>query len=270
MWPSAHPPFSHTQHRWRRLTTALILFLVSTLPACASPAPHPSLQVAAAASLARAMPELEQAFTAETGITVVPVLSSSGQIAQQIAQGAPYDVFLSANEMYVDMLIADHHLIKESKRVYALGTLVLVTRKDAPFRIKELQDLTIPAIRRVAIANPEHAPYGLAAQEALEHLGIWEALQPKVVFGENVRQALQFVETGNADAALVARSLADPTQVQIIPVDPDLYAPVRHVAGIVSRTSDPALAAQFLEFLTGPQGRAILQAQGFAVPEGGN
>jgi len=133
--------------------------------------------------------------------------------------------------------------------------------------VRHLVDLTRPEVRRVALANPRHAPYGRAAQEALRRAGLWEAVSAKVVMGENVRQALQFVQTGNADAGIVARSLLPAPGVRGYPISQEWYTPITQVGGIVHRTPYPEAAGQFLDFLIGPEGQRILQKHGFMTPE---
>ncbi len=232
------------------------------------PAQKTALQVAAAANLSTALPDLIQAFQRETGIPVTPIVSSSGNLARQIANGAPYDVFLSADEGYVDDLIARGFVQASSKHIYAFGRLALVVNRGSGVKVTTTAGLAAPEVQRIAIANPEHAPYGRAARQALERAGIWPLIEERVVFGENVRQALQFVQSGNATAGLVALSIADVSGVDVYPVREDLYSPVAQAAGIVSRTKHRREAERFLAFLTGPEGRAILGRYGYLFPEG--
>ncbi len=248
---------------WGVVAVALLLV------GCGGPAARGSadpLYVAAAANLATALPDVNRAFRAATGIPVTPVWGSSGTLAQQIANGAPYDVFLSANESYVDDLIAQGHLVAESKRIYALGTLALVVAVDREAVVASLTDLTRPEVERIALANPDHAPYGQAAVEALRRAGVWSQVTTKVVMGENVRQALQFVQTGNADAGLVAAALLPAPGVVVRPVPQNLYTPVRQAAAVVARSASPEGAQRFLAFLTGPEGQAILRQHGYRLP----
>jgi molybdate transport system substrate-binding protein len=121
-------------------------------------------------------------------------------------------------------------------------------------------------VRRVAIANPAHAPYGLAAQQALEASGLWKLVQPKLVFGENVQQAVQFVRSGSVDAGIVARSIADGPDLVWELVDDALHAPVSQMAAILTRTKEPALARSFLDFVSGEPGRAVMRQLGFLLP----
>ena len=139
-------------------------------------------------------------------------------------------------------------------------------RQDTVTPVNSLADLAMPAIHRIAIANPEHAPYGLAARQALESNRLWEAVKEKIVFGENVAQAFQFAQTGNVDAAIVARSLATRPQGRAIPVEPSAHAPIDQTLCILRRSPHPELCEQFVEFLLSAEGRAILERYGFVVP----
>lgn len=226
--------------------------------------PDAPLLVMAAASLNRAMPDLTDQFRAASGTEIDVVLGATGSLAAQIEHGAPGDVFLSADEATVRRL-AERGLVRAaSVRPYAVGRLVVVWRPGVP-RPASAAALEDPAYRTVAMANPEHAPYGAAAREALRALGIWEAVEPRIVLGENVAQAWQFVRTGNADAALVARSVVDPGATDHALVDGGLHEPVLQVAGVLARSGHPA-AAVFLDFVTGPEGRTILAGHGFDEP----
>ncbi len=178
-------------------------------------------------------------------------------LARQIASGAPYDVFLSANYKYVEELRISGHVVKDSVVVYAAGRLGLWSRSGA---VTRLEDLVSKDIRLVAIANPQHAPYGLAAREALERSGLWKAVQPRIVYGENVRQAMQYAESGNAEAVITAWSLLIGRGIL---VDASLHAPIEQAAGIVTRSGSQTQARKFLDFLSGPEGAAILKRFGF-------
>jgi molybdate transport system substrate-binding protein len=132
--------------------------------------------------------------------------------------------------------------------------------------VRELADLLKPEVRRVAIANPAHAPYGRAAQEALESVGVWERLKPKLVYGETIRHTLQFVETGAVEAGIVALSVAGVPDVRYVPIDPRLHKPLNQVAAVVKRSARPELGVAFIQFLNGPEGRPIMKRSGFLLP----
>ncbi len=180
---------------------------------------------------------------------------------QQIENGAPYDVFLSANAAYVDQLAAARKLEPQSVRAYTEGRLGLLWRDGKPHAFK---DLALPDVRVLALPNPKLAPYGVAAQQALEHLGIWPKVQPKVVYGENVRQALQMFSSGNADAVITAASLLNGRHPELLPVS--WHSPILQKAGIVSATPHQGAAQLFLNFLTSPDAQAVFAQYGFAFP----
>jgi molybdate transport system substrate-binding protein len=167
-----------------------------------------TLTVSAAADLTPAFSEIGKLFEKETGTKVVFNFGSTGQLAQQIEQGAPVDLFAAANVTFVDKLEQKGLILSETKNLYARGRIALWARTDSILQFERFEDLGRPEITRIAIANPDHAPYGMAAREALQSIGIWDTVKSKLVLGENVRQALQYAETGNVDVAIVALSLS--------------------------------------------------------------
>jgi molybdate transport system substrate-binding protein len=241
------------------VVTALLLL---ALPA---PAQVP-LTVFAASDLQLPFGEIAPAFERATGQRVVLVFGSSGALATQIEHGAPADIFFSADQRYVQQLVEAEALYRGSDQVYALGYLSLVTRRGSGLTLRTLGDLAGSSVNRIAIANPAHAPYGRAAEEAMRRAGIWALVEPKVVLGENVRQAVQFVTTGAVEAGIVARSLVDDSALVAMPVDLSLYDPIRQTAGIVRRTTQLELARRFLAFVTDPEGWAVMQRYGFSRP----
>ena len=183
--------------------------------------------------------------------------ASSGTLARQIAAGADYDVYLSANERFVDELADAGHVHRGSVTTYARGRLALWSKRGLGW--KDLTDA-----QRISIANPQHAPYGLAAKQALERSGLWSKVRSRVVFGENVRQALQFAATGNADAALVAWSLVKDRQGATL-VPEDWHAPIVQAGAVPQRARRSAEARRFLQWLTSEAGRGALKAHGLAA-----
>lgn len=212
--------------------------------------------VAAAADLARIQPSLSASFAKSTGYTVRFSFGASGMLARQIENGAPFDVFLSANEQFVRDLAASGAILPQSVRVYAQGRLGLWSRGG---RTGTLEDLI--SARHIAIANPLHAPYGIAAQEALKRKGLWNRLAARMVYGENVRQALQYAETGNADAVITAWSLVFDRGG--VPLPASLHAPIRQSGGVTATSRHREAATAFMNFLTGPAGREVLNRYGF-------
>lgn len=229
-------------------------------------APPPSLTVFAAADLAFALREVAARFEQGHGVTVTLVFGSTGQLAKQIEHGAPADVFFAANRSFVDDLAAKGAVIPDTRALYAQGRLVLVMPRGAAPKLIDLRQLVEPRVRRVAIANPQHAPYGKAAEQALRSLGLWDTLRPKLVYGENIRQALQYVETGAADAGIVARSVAGVPTVESSPVDPALHEPLDQALAVVKRSPRPELGLAFAQFVNGPEGRPIMKHYGFLLP----
>lgn len=224
------------------------------------------LLVAAAADLAPAFAELGRSFERETGIKVVFSFGSTGTLAQQIEQGAPVDLFAAANVAYVEGLERQGLIIPETKALYARGRITIWTRRAGGLRLERLADLAHPEIRRIAIANPEHAPYGMAAREALQAAGLWETLQSKLVFGENVRQTLQYAESGNADAAIVALSLSIQSDGQWTLIPEELHRPLAQALAVIRGARHEQSARRFAAYINSQQGRSVMQRYGFVLP----
>ncbi|HSN92978.1 MAG TPA: molybdate ABC transporter substrate-binding protein [Anaeromyxobacteraceae bacterium] len=234
----------------------------------AAPAPRP-LAVAAASSLKLAVEDLERAFEAERpGVDVTVALGGSGALYAQIANGAPFDVFLSADRDYPRRAVAEGLAAPPGEVVYAAGALVAWAPRGSPVDLgKGLAALADPAVRRVAVANPAIAPYGRAAEAALRAAGLWEAVRPKLVLGQNVSQAAQFAESGAADAALLPLALTFAPRLREGRVLPLPGVPRQEQSGVVlSRAREPELARAFLGFAAGAKGRAILAKYGYAPP----
>ncbi len=226
-----------------------------------------TLTVSAAANVQPAFEEIGERFTQETGIEVVFNFGSTGQLAQQVEAGAPVDVFASADVGYVDDLDGRNLIIRSTRANYARGQLVLWMREGAEPVVSNLMDLTNDNVERFAIANPDHAPYGRAAREALQAAGIWDELQSKIVYGESVRDAQQFAATGNVDVALIPYALAiHEEEGTSIMVEEDLHEPLIQAIAVVQATQHEEEARQFVEFVTGTVGREVLQSYGYAPP----
>ena len=228
-------------------------------------APAP-LTVFAASDLGPAFKQLVRHFEEKTASRVTLVLGSTGMLAQQIRNGAPADVFFAANESFISDLAAENLTLRHTHALYAGGRIVAVTLKESGIHIKGLADLADARIKRIAIANPQHAPYGLAARQALQASGLLASVEPKLVFGENVQQAVQFVRSGSAEAGIVARSVANTPDLEWTLVDDRLHAPLNQVAAVLARTKQPRAAASFIEFVNGTQGRAVMRQVGFLLP----
>jgi molybdate transport system substrate-binding protein len=237
------------------------------------PAPV-TLTVSAASSLTAAFTEIGKLFEAQTGNIVLFNFGASGSLAQQIEQGAPVDLFAAANVGFVDDLQKKGLVLPDTVQNYARGQIVLWTRSDSPVKLERIEDLAQPAIGKVAIANPDRAPYGLAAREALKAAGVWEAVQPKLVIAENIQQTHQYAETGNVDAAIGALALSVPAAAggetgRYVVIPQGLYTPLDQAVTVIKGTKNEAAARAFAAFITGPQGREVLQKYGFTVPGGG-
>jgi molybdate transport system substrate-binding protein len=222
------------------------------------------LTVAAAANARPAFEEIRAAFERQSGIRVVVSYGASGILARQVEQGAPFDLFLSADESFLSRL-EERHLVAPGRAAYAEGTLVLATAPGRP-KCTSIRDLLNPAFARIAVAKPEIAPYGRAAIDALTRSGVIDGVRPRLVFAENVRDALRYVESGDADAGFAAESEARETRLARFAVARELYAPIRQEAAVVARSSHPNEAAALLRFLRGPEARAIWARHGYRLP----
>lgn len=228
--------------------------------------PDNELLIAAAADLQFAFTEIGQHFEQQMGQHVTFSFGSTGNLTTQIENGAPFDLFAAANVAYIERLRDKGLIIPETQQLYAQGRIVLAVNRDFGVTATTLEDLLDPSIQRVAIANPGHAPYGLAARQALQSAGLWERLQPKLVYGENVRQTLQFVQTGNAPVGIVALSIADVPEVTWTLVDDTLHEPLNQALAVIRGSPHEQAARSFIEFVNGSQGRPIMEKYGFLLP----
>jgi molybdate transport system substrate-binding protein len=224
------------------------------------------LTVAAAADLTPAFQEIGGLFTQQTGINVDFTFGSTGQLAQQIEAGAPVDVFAAANVSYVDQLTEAGLIVPGTKAIYGRGRIVLWMLPESSFAIEHVADLTDPGVRRIAIANPDHAPYGVAAREAMQTAGAWNELQPKLVLGENVRDTLRFAETGNVDVAFVALSLAIQGNGRWVLIPEDQHKPIDQALAVIKGTPHEREARAFADFVNSESGRAVMRRYGFVLP----
>src|SRR6185369_8972907 len=210
--------------------------------------------------------DLGRAFESTYKTKVVFVFGSTGLLTKQIENGAPMDLFAAASMSYIDELDQKGLIISDSKAIYARGRITLWTPADSNLRLEGIKDLARPEVMRVAIANPDHAPYGLAARQALESAGIWDAVKPKLVYGDNIRQTLQYAQTGNVDVAIVALSLSTQSRGRWSLIPEELHKPLDQGLAIIKTTKKEKDARAFAAFLAGPQGRAIMQKYGFTFP----
>jgi molybdate transport system substrate-binding protein len=228
------------------------------------------IRVAAAADLKFAMGELAEQFEQQTGTKVNPTYGSSGNFFAQIQNGAPFDLFFSADIGYPEKLEAAELAEPGTLYEYAVGRIVIWTPGDAQVDVtKDRWNALLDArVRKIAIANPEHAPYGRAAVAALQKAGIYERVKAKMVYGENISQAAQFVQSGNAEAGIIALSLASSPPMRsgkswIIPEA--LHPAIEQGAIVLRNAKNKDVARAFLEFVRGKKGRVILDKYGFVT-----
>ena len=250
----------------RALCAAAVAVLAGIAVSAAPHAPSVVLTVFAASDLGPAFKRIVPQFERKSRVRITLVLGSTGMLAQQIRNGAPADVFFAANETFVRQLSSERLTLQSSEAVYARGRVAVVALKTAGVHVDSLTDLADPRVRRVAIANPQHAPYGLAAKQALEATGLWTVVGPKLVFGENAQQAVQFVRSGSAEAGIVARSVSDTPDLTWHLVDERFHAPLDQVAVVLARAKEPRTAASFIEFVNSADGRSVMRQFGFLLP----
>jgi molybdate transport system substrate-binding protein len=231
-----------------------------------------SLTIAAAADLQPVMTEIAARFEQQTGVKVKLSFGSSGNFFAQIQNGAPYDLFFSADVGYPSKLQEAGLTVPGSLYLYGIGKIVLWVPGNSAIDVnKGLEVLANPTVKKIAIANPAHAPYGRAAEAALKNAKLWDQVSSKLVVGENIAQTAQFVESGNADVGIIALSLALAPAMKgtgryfIIPED--RYPPLRQAAVILKTSGHVETAERFLKFLREPKTVALLQEYGFAAPE---
>lgn len=264
-----------------RLCIAACLLIGSLLPGCRkqASAPQPAsapkeLNIAAAADLQFALATVTEEFHATyPDIDVKITYGSSGNFFSQITNHAPFDLFLSADISYPTKLLASGEAAKGSEFYYAVGRIVLWAPKGSPFdpAKRGLEGLTDPALKKLVIANPDHAPYGRAAEEALKKLNLWDKLQPKIVLGGNIAETATIVRTGAADLGIVALSLALAPQMKdagsYYEIPQDDYSTMTQEGVILSYAKNPHGAEQFKSFLLGKEARATLEQFGFGIPK---
>jgi molybdate transport system substrate-binding protein len=223
------------------------------------------ITVAAASDLRPAFEELGALFEADTGIAVTFSFGSSGQLREQIVNGAPFDVYASANVEFVDEVIEAGRGVAETKADYALGRIVLWTPPGVVLPA-EIGELTDARFRRIAIANPEHAPYGLAAKQALETAGIYTDVESRLVYGENISDTFRIAQSGNAEIGIVALSLAIANGGDYTLLPSELHEPLEQALVVTSTGPAGDAATAFAEFLGSPQGREVMIRYGFVLP----
>lgn len=249
----------------------LALALLAALPGRAQEGRQP-LAIAAAADLVYCLKDLDAAFTKQHADVDLKVSTgSSGNFCAQIQNGAPFDVFLSADVSFPQTLAKAGLANADSLTIYAIGRIVLWTTKADVDVTKGLAVVNADAVKKFAIANPEHAPYGRAAKAALGHEGLWTAAEPKLVLGENIAQTAQFVQTGAADAGVVALSLVLSPALEKtgrwVEIPTDFYPKLEQAAILTARGAKNPAAKAYVEFLRTKEARAIFDRYGFRLPQ---
>jgi molybdate transport system substrate-binding protein len=211
------------------------------------------LLVAAASDLGPTVAELTREALRNQKLTLRVSIGSSGQLARQIEQGAPFDLFLSANENFVRQVVQSGRGDASTVRIYAVGRLALWSKSGS---IGKLEDLAGPDVKRIAMANPNHAPYGQLAKEALKRAGLWAKVEPKLILAETVRQTMQFAGTGNVDAALTSWTMAHDKGGVLLPDS------LRQAGVVIKKSKNAAAAQAFLSFLSSSGGQRILGRHG--------
>jgi molybdate transport system substrate-binding protein len=224
---------------------------------------NPVLTISAASNLIPAFEEIGERFELETGIRIEFNFGGSGQLTEQIIQGAPVDVFASADVAYIDVLIDEDLIVSSSVTDFARGRIVLWTANGTSLELQELRDLSQPSVETLALANPAYAPFGKAAREALESVGLWERVEDQIVFGDNVSQTLHMAEIGSADAAIVALSLVLDSDGDWTLIPEAQHEPIRQVIAVVQGTQNEEAARQFVVYLMSATGQEILQNFGY-------
>lgn len=225
------------------------------------------LTIAAASNLTGVLAEIGPRFTSKTGIHVVFSFGATADLAKQIENGAPFDVFAAADTEHVEQLDAKGLLTPGSRAIYARGRLVMWLPPNSKLKAERIEDITARPFERIAIAKPDVAPYGLAAVESLRALGIWNEIEGRVIYGQNVSQTKQYVATGNAEVAFIPLALVKPGEGRYIEVDEALHRPIDQALGVIKDSKKQAASRQFVDFLLSPEGRELLSQKGYRIPQ---
>lgn len=257
------------RHRILFLSAIALLLLATAVPIPHAESAGREINVAAAADLSSALQEVAANFEKRTGVAVKLSFGASGALTQQIQNGAPFDIFFSADMGYPQQLVAAALGDGATLYRYAVGRLVLWVPKDSPLDVerKGMDVLLDPSVKKIAMANPLHAPYGRAAEAVLKHYNLYEKVAERLVLGENIAQAAQFVESGNAQAGLVALAHAMAPSMQgkgrywIIPAD--AYPPLDQGVLVLSHSEHRHDALAFLEYIKSEEAAAVMKKYGF-------
>lgn len=249
-----------------RLSILIAALLGGT--ACSHPAPNASkreINVAAAANLTEVAQALGSEFEAQTKIHPVFSFGSTAQLTSQIENSAPFDAFLAADAEHVDKLDREGLLVAGSNATYATGVLALWIPPASKAHVSKLEDLKSPDVRVIAVANPKLAPYGAAAVESLKRAGIWDAVQARIVYADNISMAKQYGMSKNADAVFTAYSLVLKEAGNVIQVDEALHQPIVQKLGVLGHSPRRDAAQSFTQFVLSEPGRAVLARYGYKI-----
>jgi molybdate transport system substrate-binding protein len=228
--------------------------------------PSPEIVVAAAANLTDAFQELSRRFSDQTGIRVILSFGGTADLAKQIENGAPFDVFAAADSAHVEALEQKGLLTPGTRALYARGSLVLWVPAGSTINVERVEDLKRREVERIAIAKPNIAPYGQAAVETLRTLKMWDQVEPKVVYGMNVSQVKQFVSSGNAEAGFLPRALVRPGEGKYIEIGEELHRPIDQALGVIKASDKQDAARRFADFVLSPEGQLVLKEFGYKPP----
>ena len=224
------------------------------------------LTIAAASNLTDAFAEIGPRFTTKTGIHVVFSFGATADLAKQLENGAPFDVFAAADTEHVEQLEAKGLLTPGSRTIYARGRLVMWLPPGSNLKAARIQDITAKSFERIAIAKPDIAPYGRATVESLQALGIWKDIEGRVIYGQNVSQVKQYVATGNAEVAFIPLALVKMGEGSYLEIGDELHQPIDQALGIIRESTKQKAARRFVDFLLSAEGRDLLAKNGYRRP----
>lgn len=231
------------------------------------PAETQPLRIAGAANLAKVMEEIVPRFEKEHGAQVDFIPGSSGKLAAQLKEGAPFDLFMAANVKFVDEATASGECLGDSKKIYARGHVVMWSKegaKDAP--PDKLDGLADEKYETIAVAQPDQAPYGAAAKAALEKLGVWKKIEKRIIYGTNIEDTMKLAESGNAEVALIALSQVIKAKGTYVPIPDELHDPLDQALAVCKNGKQQALAGKFVEFMATPEVKDLMKSYGYTIP----
>ena len=231
------------------------------------PADDTPVRIAGAANLVKVMEEIVPRFEKANGVKVDFIPGSSGKLAAQIKEGAPFDLFLAANVKFIDDVTGSGECLADSKKVYARGHVVVWSKegaKDEP--PAKLEGLADKKYETIAIAQPDQAPYGAAAKAALEKLGVWKKIEKRVIYGTNIEDTMKLAQTGNAEVALIALSQVIKDKGKYVEVPADLHEPLDQALAVCKNGKQQALGTRFAEFMATPEIQELMKSYGYTIP----